>query len=165
MIETMQHCARQPHRPAPPDRSPFPSLLSTAPPTSNSTNIIVPMAVFVVALSVRRAIFFRRKRVRMQSVAGAHHVTPAEIGFHAAHWPPRYSAKDLRRLVHADPGQFRAACSARLQTRRFHPAPASSTPRWRCSPSSESACCNSGVSRFRCLWSYADKHLALHHSP
>ena len=52
--------------------------------------IVMSMAVLVVALSVGRAVCFCRERRRMQPVTGAEHVTAPKVRFHAS---PLYSAK------------------------------------------------------------------------
>ncbi len=60
----------------------------------NFNKVIVTVAMIVVALAVRGAILFGGKSDRMQPVACAEHVAPAEVGFvQLVHSPPRYSAK------------------------------------------------------------------------
>lgn len=54
--------------------------------------VIMAMTKPVVAFPVCRTVGFVAKGVGVQAVAGAEHVTPAEIGF-GAHASPMYSAK------------------------------------------------------------------------
>ncbi len=90
--------------------------------------IIMPMAVRVVALSVRRLFSSAVSAGAMQPVAGAEHVTPAKIRLHAS---PLIFSKNLRRLIDANTAQTRAA------GRSQQPAPAASTLQLRCFPWSE----------------------------
>ncbi len=53
-------------------------------------NVIVPVAVGIVAFSICRPVLLGRERIALQPMAGAEHIPAAKIGSHAS---PLYSAK------------------------------------------------------------------------